>query len=109
MLERLAIDRGAILYDPRRVAEPGARTFDADYWRSRGALREFAAGRGSIQLIEDGTRSWVLRCYLRGGVADQSRQHVDAQGHRPGGEVFRAEVPEGLQVLRLQRRHLQRE
>ena len=69
MLERLAIDRGAILYDPRRVAEPGARTFDADYWRSRGALREFAAGRGSIQLIEDGTRSWVLRCYLRGGVA----------------------------------------
>jgi 3-deoxy-D-manno-octulosonic acid kinase len=69
MLERQAIDRGAILFDPRRVAEPGTRIFEADHWRARGALREFAAGRGSIQLIEDGTRSWVLRRYLRGGFA----------------------------------------
>ncbi len=27
------------------------------------------AGRGSIQLIEDAGRSWVLRRYLRGGFA----------------------------------------
>jgi 3-deoxy-D-manno-octulosonic acid kinase len=69
MLERQPIDRGAILYDPRRVAEPGDPIFDPGHWRSRGALREFRAGRGSIQLIEDGARSWVLRRYLRGGFA----------------------------------------
>jgi 3-deoxy-D-manno-octulosonic acid kinase len=67
MLERLAIDRGAILYDPRLVADAGPLLFDMNHWRARGALRELAAGRGSIQLIEDGSRSWVLRRYLRGG------------------------------------------
>ncbi len=69
MLQRLAIDRGAILYDPRRVAHPGAQLFDPAYWRARDALREFPAGRGSILLVEDGDRSWVLRRYLRGGFA----------------------------------------
>ncbi|MBM4218372.1 MAG: 3-deoxy-D-manno-octulosonic acid kinase [Gammaproteobacteria bacterium] len=69
MLERQAIDRGAILYDPRRVGEPDARIFEPDHWRARGALRELAAGRGSVQLIEDDARSWVLRRYLRGGFA----------------------------------------
>jgi 3-deoxy-D-manno-octulosonic acid kinase len=69
MLERLAIDRGAILYDPRRVPEPGAKMFDPAHWRARGAARELAAGRGSILLIEDGRLSWVLRRYLRGGFA----------------------------------------
>jgi 3-deoxy-D-manno-octulosonic acid kinase len=69
MLERLAIDRGAILYDPRRVPEPGAQFFDPAHWRARGAARELAAGRGSILLIEEGQRDWVLRRYLRGGFA----------------------------------------
>jgi 3-deoxy-D-manno-octulosonic acid kinase len=69
MLERLAIDRGAILYDSRRVADAGPQLFDREHWRARGALRELVAGRGSIQLIEDGSRSWVLRRYLRGGFA----------------------------------------
>ena len=69
MLQRLAIDRGAILYDPRRVAHPVVQLFDPAYWRVRQALREFPAGRGSIQLIEDQGRSWVLRRYLRGGFA----------------------------------------
>ena len=69
MLQRLAIDRGAILYDPRRVAEPGAQLFDPEFWKARDALRELAAGRGSILLIEDADRSWVLRRYLRGGFA----------------------------------------
>jgi 3-deoxy-D-manno-octulosonic acid kinase len=69
MLQRLAIDRGAILYDPRRVAHPGAQLFDPAYWRARDALRELPAGRGSIQLIEDEGLSWVLRRYLRGGFA----------------------------------------
>ena len=65
MLQRLAIDRGAILYDPRHVAEPGAQLFDPQFWSARGALRERPGGRGSILLIEDGARSWVLRRYLR--------------------------------------------
>lgn len=69
MLQRLAIDRGAILYDPSRVAIPGAQLFDPEFWRARDALRELPAGRGSIQLIEDENQSWVLRRYLRGGLA----------------------------------------
>ncbi|HEU5468339.1 MAG TPA: 3-deoxy-D-manno-octulosonic acid kinase [Steroidobacteraceae bacterium] len=69
MLERLAIDRGAILFDPRRVAAPGTQLFEADHWRAQGALRELAGGRGSILLIEGKSRSWVLRRYLRGGLA----------------------------------------
>jgi len=69
MLQRLAIDRGAILYDPSRVAIPGAQLFDPEFWRARDALRELPAGRGSIQLIEDENQSWVLRRYLRGGFA----------------------------------------
>ena len=69
MLQRLAIDRGAILYDPRHVAEPGAQLFDPQFWSARGASRELPGGRGSILLIEDGARSWVLRRYLRGGFA----------------------------------------
>src|SRR5687767_7282959 len=69
MLQRLAIDRGAILYDPRPVADPVAQLFDAEYWRARGALRELPGGRGSILLIEDAGKSWVLRRYLRGGFA----------------------------------------
>jgi len=69
MLQRLAIDRGAILYDPRHVAEPVARIFDPEHWRARGALRELSGGRGSILLIEDADKSWVLRRYLRGGFA----------------------------------------
>jgi 3-deoxy-D-manno-octulosonic acid kinase len=69
MLQRLAIDRGAILYDPRAVAEPGAQLFNPEFWRARGAARELPGGRGSILLIEDAGRSWVLRRYLRGGFA----------------------------------------
>ena len=45
MLQRLAIDRGAILYDPRHVAEPGAQLFDPQFWSARGALRERPGGR----------------------------------------------------------------
>jgi 3-deoxy-D-manno-octulosonic acid kinase len=68
MLERLAIDRGAILFDAARVAEPGPRLFDRGHWSARGALAEHAGGRGSVDFIEDGGRSWVMRRYLRGGL-----------------------------------------
>lgn len=76
MIERLAIDRGAILFDPEFVDTPGPQIFDRTYWRARGALTERAGGRGSIHFIDDGQRHWALRRYLRGGVpAFLSRRH----------------------------------
>lgn len=69
MFQRLAIDRGAILFDPERVERPGWELFDRDRWRARGALIAHTGGRGSIHFIEDGTHSWALRRYLRGGLA----------------------------------------
>jgi len=69
MFQRLAVDRGAILFDPERVDDPGWGLFDRDRWRARGALIAHTGGRGSIHFIEDGHRSWALRRYLRGGLA----------------------------------------
>jgi len=69
MFQRLAVDRGAILFDPERVSDPGWQLFDRDHWRARGALIAHSGGRGSIHFIEDGSRSWALRRYLRGGMA----------------------------------------
>ncbi len=69
MLERLAVERGAILFDPARVAEPGGALFDPAYWRARGTMTEQAGGRGSVQFIDHGAGRWVLRRYLRGGMA----------------------------------------
>lgn len=69
MLERIAIDRGAILFDPTRVAVPGGLLFDPAHWQSQGVLTEQTAGRGSIQFIDAEDRRWVLRRYLRGGMA----------------------------------------
>ncbi|MGQ0428611.1 MAG: 3-deoxy-D-manno-octulosonic acid kinase [Gammaproteobacteria bacterium] len=68
MSERLAIDRGAILFDPERVEAPDWSLFDRDRWRAQGVLTAQPGGRGSIHLIDDGTRHWVLRRYLRGGM-----------------------------------------
>ena len=67
MLERLAIDRGAILVDPERVTIPGELLFDPAHWHAQGALREQSGGRGSIQFIDNEDHSWVMRRYLRGG------------------------------------------
>ena len=69
MFQRLAIDRGAILFDPERVDRPGWELFDRERWRARGALIVHGGGRGSIHFIEDGGRHWALRRYLRGGMA----------------------------------------
>ena len=63
---RVAIERGAILFDPARVDAPDWRLFDRATWRARGALRERPGGRGSIHFIDDGARHWALRRYLRG-------------------------------------------
>lgn len=69
MFQRLAVDRGAILFDPERVDAPGWELFDRGRWQAAGALVAHTGGRGSIHFIEDGRRSWALRRYLRGGVA----------------------------------------
>jgi 3-deoxy-D-manno-octulosonic acid kinase len=69
MLERLAVDRGAILFDPGRFAVPGDLLFDAAHWQARGALTEHAGGRGSVRFIDSEDGRWVLRRYLRGGMA----------------------------------------
>src|SRR5918993_315299 len=68
MIQRPAIDRGAILFDPDLVDAPGPRIFDRTYWRERGALTERAGGRGTIHFIDDGQRHWALPRYLRGGL-----------------------------------------
>jgi 3-deoxy-D-manno-octulosonic acid kinase len=69
MFQRLAIDRGAILFDAERVRAAGAQLFDREHWKLRGALTEQAGGRGSIDFIEADGRRWALRRYLRGGMA----------------------------------------
>jgi 3-deoxy-D-manno-octulosonic acid kinase len=69
MFERLAIDRGAILFDPRRVAVAGGQLFDPAHWHAQGALTQLAGGRGSIQFIDNDEHRWVMRRYLRGGMA----------------------------------------
>lgn len=69
MIERAAIERGAILFDPGRIAAPDWGLFDRERWRARGALTELPGGRGSIHFIDDGERRWALRRYLRGGWA----------------------------------------
>ncbi len=71
MFQRLAIDRGAILFDAERVPAPGAQLFQREYWKRRGALTEQAGGRGSIDFIDGDGRRWVMRRYLRGGMAAQ--------------------------------------
>src|SRR6185503_16836804 len=68
MFERLDIDRGAILFDPQRVAVPGEQLFDPAHWHAQGALTQLAGGRGSIQFIDNDEHRWVIRRYLRGGV-----------------------------------------
>jgi 3-deoxy-D-manno-octulosonic acid kinase len=71
MFDRQSVERGAILFDPRRVAEPGTALFEPEALRARGTISEERGGRGSVLYFDgDGVR-WVLRRYLRGGVAAQ--------------------------------------
>jgi 3-deoxy-D-manno-octulosonic acid kinase len=90
MIERVAFDRGAILFDPERVETPDWRLFDRAAWRARGALRERPGGRGSIHFIDEGARHWALRRYLRGGwaahVARDRYLYLGEERTRPFGE-----------------------
>ncbi len=69
MFDRQSIDRGAILFDPERVAVPDTSLFEPEALRVRGTLSEERGGRGSILFFDGGGVRWVLRRYLRGGMA----------------------------------------
>jgi 3-deoxy-D-manno-octulosonic acid kinase len=69
MFQRLAIDRGAILFDAERVPAAGPQLFEREHWMLHGELTERVGGRGSIDFIESDGRRWVMRRYLRGGLA----------------------------------------
>ncbi|HEU0225454.1 MAG TPA: 3-deoxy-D-manno-octulosonic acid kinase [Steroidobacteraceae bacterium] len=90
MIERVAVEGGAILFDPERVETPDWRLFDRAAWRARGALRERPGGRGSIHFIDDGPRHWALRRYLRGGwaahLARDRYLYLGEECTRPFGE-----------------------
>ncbi len=65
MFERLAIDRGAILYDAQSRRHARRQLFDPAHWRARDALHELSGGRGSIQFIdadEDAAGCCVVTC-----------------------------------------------
>jgi len=69
MFDRQSIDRGAILFDPERVAAPGMELFEPEALRARGTLSEERGGRGSVLYFDGVGVRWVLRRYLRGGMA----------------------------------------
>jgi 3-deoxy-D-manno-octulosonic acid kinase len=60
---------GGILYDAARLSRPTDELFEREHWAARGALEEFAGGRGSIAMLRAGEQHWVLRHYRRGGWA----------------------------------------
>jgi 3-deoxy-D-manno-octulosonic acid kinase len=70
----LSVPRGGILYDAARLRKPDPAMFSRDYWRSRGALEEFAGGRGTVSFLHTQEGDWVLRHYRRGGFAARVSQ-----------------------------------
>ena len=65
----------AVAYDACLMDAPGVDYFSVDFWRSRGALKGEAIGRGSAWFIDTPGGQAVLRQYLRGGwAAKLSRQ-----------------------------------
>jgi 3-deoxy-D-manno-octulosonic acid kinase len=108
MLERQVIDRGAILFDPQLVRTPGPELFEPEYLRARGRLSEEAGGRGTVRYFDGDGVHWVLRRYLRGGMAarlardrflwlgeDRTRSFRAAR-YRRGFASYRAELMTGL-------------
>jgi 3-deoxy-D-manno-octulosonic acid kinase len=65
----LPVPRGGILYDAARLRKPDPAMFTRDYWHARGALEEFAGGRGTVSLLHTAEGDWILRHYRRGGFA----------------------------------------
>lgn len=58
-----------ILYDGDVLDQTDDTFFDPAAWSARGKLTGTALGRGTTVFIRDGENRWVLRHYLRGGMA----------------------------------------
>ena len=65
----LAVPGGGIVYDAVRLRKPDAAMFRREYWHDRGALDDFAGGRGSVSVLHSQEGDWILRHYRRGGFA----------------------------------------
>lgn len=63
------VPRGGIVYDAARLRKAESALFTREYWAQRGALEEFAGGRGSVCALHTQTGDWILRHYRRGGFA----------------------------------------
>lgn len=58
-----------ILYDGDVLDQADDEFFEPSAWSARGKLTGTALGRGTTVFIRDGENRWVLRHYLRGGMA----------------------------------------
>lgn len=72
-LQRLQVPGGAVLFDPSSAVDPRS-LFDRDALRARGSLRDAPGGRGSISFLSLAAGDFVLRRYLRGGLAARMSQ-----------------------------------
>lgn len=64
-----------MLHDPTATADP-ARLFDLDALAAAGRLEQVRGGRGSVSFLELSGEQFVLRRYLRGGLAARiSKDH----------------------------------
>ncbi|PJF38548.1 MAG: 3-deoxy-D-manno-octulosonic acid kinase, partial [Phototrophicales bacterium] len=57
------------LYDPTRVDKINTQHFSPAYWKDQQAISRTEMGRGSTLFIQHNNNNWVLRHYLRGGMA----------------------------------------
>lgn len=65
---RLESASSVMLYDPSLAGNFDERWFDEMHWRSLGALRGSARGRGNTHFFESDERAYALRHYRRGGL-----------------------------------------
>ncbi|WP_082190260.1 3-deoxy-D-manno-octulosonic acid kinase [Frateuria defendens] len=59
---------GALLFDAALAPQADEAWFSPAHWRSRGALRTQAGGRGGVAVIDTPAGACVLRHYRRGGL-----------------------------------------
>lgn len=57
-----------LLYDPERLPDPKAFSFDPREWERRHALQGDAQGRGAALFVRHEGEDYVLRHYRRGGL-----------------------------------------
>jgi 3-deoxy-D-manno-octulosonic acid kinase len=62
------LDNNILLFDPSVFADPSSAIFEAEYWRSQNCLSGTSVGRGTTYFFKYGSKEYVLRHYLRGGL-----------------------------------------